>query len=84
MKEHSFNITAIGLFVISLSIITVSNVWILYTEEISLKLLSALSYSNLASVFSTGVAVVISQVNLYNKNNQIKNLKNNVDVCIQV
>lgn len=74
MNGISFNITAIVLYVVGGFIISGSNIWIMVSDDLHEHKIT-LAASNLASVFSIGVGAVLTQVDIYNKNKELKTLR---------
>jgi hypothetical protein len=73
MKGISLNITAIVLYAVGGFIISGSNIWIMTSTDFSENI--AIAASNLASVFSIGVGAVLTQVDIYNKNKELRSLR---------
>jgi hypothetical protein len=74
MKGISLNITAIVLYVVGGVVISGSNIWIMSFNE-DHKHIVTISASNLVSVFSMGVGAILTQVDIYNKNTELRLLK---------
>lgn len=68
------NVTAILLTVAGLSIITGSQIWILFSEPITSSMATTFSSTSLASCLSITIGFVLSQINLMQKNRIIKEL----------
>jgi hypothetical protein len=76
MEGFSLNITANLLHVASIFIITGSNTWMLIFEP-SPYHVKTVAYSNIAAVFSITIGVILTQVNICQKNRELKSIKYN-------
>ena len=74
MKGISLNITAIVLYIVGGFIISGSNIWIMISNDFPEHKIT-IAASNLASVFSICVGAVLTQVDIYNKNKELKSLR---------
>ena len=79
MQGISLNITAIVLYIVGGFIISGSNIWIMTSTEFS-KHKITIAASNLASVFSIGVGAILTQVDIYNKIQELRLLKSQQNI----
>ena len=73
MKGLSLNVAAIVLYIAGSVIISGSNIWIM-KNGLDPGHVITVAASNLASIFSIGVGAVLTQVDLRNKSNHVKEL----------
>lgn len=75
MKVISLNITAIVLYFIGAIIISGSNIWMLIVGKSYPDYITSVVSSNLVSIFSVVVGAILTQVDIWNKNKELKSLK---------